>query len=70
MEALAVCRFGRRAAALAVLIGHTVARLITACSLNYYMFLFGRFLLSMSDIGWYTSVYVFGTCMFLHNSPF
>ena len=56
-----VCqRFGRRTAALAALISHAIARLITAFSINYYMFVFGRFLLSVSTIGWYTTYYLFG----------
>ena len=53
-------RFGRRTAALVLLISQTVARLITAFSINFYMFVFGRLLLAVSALGWYTTFYLFG----------
>ena len=53
-------RFGRRTAALVLLISQTVARLITAFSINFYMFVFGRLLLAVSALGWYTTFFLFG----------
>ena len=59
-----VCRFGRRPVALVALLVHIVVRLITAFSVNYYMFIAGRLLTSIADIAWYTALYVFSKCIF------
>ena len=45
--------------ALASLVIHIVVRLMTAFSVNYYMFIVGRMLTSVADIAWYSALYVF-----------
>ena len=45
--------------ALAALVVHILVRILTAFSINYYMFIAGRFLTSIADIAWYSSLYVF-----------